>query len=176
MHPALVSFASGGLLFRALRGVGAASAERVRPGRSILLMFLVTWVPLLVFSVLEGTAMASAVDVPFLRDPAVHARLLVAVPLLILAEVIVSKMAQGTIEIIRTRRLIADEDLPALDAALERLVSARDSIVADVLIIALVAAALWFSRDAIVAARVLDHTSWIGTISGGTPVLMNCRV
>lgn len=170
MHPALVSFASGGLLFRALRGVGAASTDQVRPLRSILLVFLVTWVPLLVLSVLEGTAMGSAVDVPFLHDPAVHARLLVSVPLLILAEVIVSKMARGTIEIIRTRRLIADEDLPALDAALERLVSARDSIVADVSMIALVAAGLWFSRGAFIAARVLEHTSWIGTTSG-TPVL-----
>jgi hypothetical protein len=100
----------------------------------------------------------------------VHARLLVAVPLLILADVVVSRMARTSIEIIRTRRLIADEELPALDAALERLVRARDSIVVDVLIIALVAAALWFSRDALVAGRVLPHTSWIGT-GGGTPVL-----
>ncbi|MFL5505426.1 MAG: hypothetical protein ACJ8AU_00970 [Gemmatimonadales bacterium] len=170
MHPAIVSLASGGLIFRALRGVGAASSDEVRPARSILLLVLLTWVPLVVLAALEGTLTGSAVEVPLLRDPAVHARLLVALPLLIVADVVVSRAAQSILQLIRQRRLVDDAELPALEAALDRLVRDRDSLAIELLIMALVVTVLWLGRNTLLADRLAAHSSWLGT-AGAEPVL-----
>ena len=170
MHPATVSIASGGLLFRALRRAGATTQDTVRPGRSILVLVLVTWVPLAVFSALEGTLWGGGVEVPFLRDPSVHARLLVALPLLVIGEALISRTAQGAITLIRERQLLAESELPALDARVEQVVRERDSWPVELLILALTAALLWFARDTLRAERVLPHTSWLG-VPGGAGAL-----
>jgi hypothetical protein len=54
---------------------------------------LLTWVPLLVLSAVQGLAMGHRVELPFLYDFAAYTRFLVAVPLLILAEGIEGQMA-----------------------------------------------------------------------------------
>jgi hypothetical protein len=166
MHPVTVSIASGGLMFRALRRVGVASGDGVRPGRGILLVFLLGWLPLAVLTLLEGTFSGTAVEVPFLRDPSVHARLLVAVPLLFVAEATVSRAAQRLFEIVRERGLVAEDMRPALDARVEQLARERDSRVVELAIVLLTAAVVWFSRDAFVASRVLPHTTWLGAPGG----------
>lgn len=162
MHPATVSIAANGLVFRALRGVGATSADTVRPFRSVLLLFLLTWVPLAVLTLLDGTFMGTAVQVPFLRDPAVQARLLAALPLLLIAEAKVSRVAQMALALIGERRLLPEADMPALDARVDQLVRERDSWPVELLIIVGTVVLMWFSKDAILAERMGAHTSWLG--------------
>ena len=50
---------------------------------------LLAWLPLLVLSVVEGQALGGNVAVPFLLDVEAHVRFLVALPLLIVAELVV---------------------------------------------------------------------------------------
>jgi hypothetical protein len=166
MHPATVSIASGGLVFRALRRLGATSEDTVRPFRSILLVLLVTWVPLAVLSLLEGTLQGGAVEVPFLRDPAAQARLLLALPLLLIGEAKVSRVAQQALGLIRERGLLPERDLPALDARVDQLLRDRDSLVVELLILVASVALLWLSRDAQVTERMGTHTSWLGSEAG----------
>jgi len=166
MHPATVSVAAGGLVFRLLRSLGATSSDAVRPMRSVVLVLLLTWVPLAVLTLLDGTFLGTAVQVPFLRDPAMQARQLVALPLLLLAEGKVSQVAQMMLAFIRERRLLPEAELPALDARVDQLVRERDSWAVELLIIAGTVALLWFAKDAIVAERMGTHTSWLG--GGGT--------
>ncbi len=59
---------------------GAAS------GRTAIILAIFTWLPLLAFSLIEGSALGGP-GIPFLYDLAAHARFLVAVPILILAEI-----------------------------------------------------------------------------------------
>lgn len=162
MHPATVSIAAGGLVFRLLRSVGATSADTVRPLRSVLLLFLVTWLPLAVLALIDGTFMGTAVQVPFLRDPAVQARLLVGLPLMLLAEAKVSRVAQTTLGFIRDRRLVPEAELPALDARVEQMVRERDSWTVELLIIVGTVVLMWLAKDVIVAERMGTHTSWLG--------------
>jgi hypothetical protein len=166
MHPATVSIAADGLAFRALRSMGATSADAVRPFRSVLLLLLVTWLPLAVLTLIEGAFMGTAVEVPFLRDPAVQARLLVALPLLLIAEAKVSRVAQMTLGCIRERGLVPAAELPALDARVDQLARERDSWVVGVLILVGTVGLMWFARHDIVAERMGTHTSWLG--AGGT--------
>jgi hypothetical protein len=59
---------------------GSASA------RTAISLAALTWLPLLVFSSIEGLALSGA-KIPFLYDLAAHARFLIAVPILVLAEI-----------------------------------------------------------------------------------------
>lgn len=60
--------------------LGAAS------GRTAIILAMLTWLPLLAFSLIEGLALGRA-RIPFLYDIAAHVRFLVAVPILVLAEI-----------------------------------------------------------------------------------------
>jgi hypothetical protein len=60
--------------------LGAAS------GRTAIILAMLTWLPLLAFSLIEGLALSGA-RIPFVYDIAAHVRFLVAVPILVLAEI-----------------------------------------------------------------------------------------
>jgi hypothetical protein len=74
----------GGALMKRLRLIrpelGAASA------RTAIGLAAITWLPLLVFSLFEGLALGGA-RIPFLYDLAAYVRFMVAVPVLVLAEI-----------------------------------------------------------------------------------------
>ena len=53
----------------------------------MLALVLLTWLPLLLLSIVEGHAWGRSVELPFLRDVETNVRFLLAAPLLILAEV-----------------------------------------------------------------------------------------
>ena len=71
---------AGGPTYRLEMRVGLIRANAQRTMRKALLSIVATWVPLLILSALQHNATGNLVPVPFLRDFAVHARFLVAVP------------------------------------------------------------------------------------------------
>jgi hypothetical protein len=77
--------------------------------RRIVFSIVVTWLPLLVLTLLAGTAV-TGVEVPFLYNFDVHARLLLAMPLLIAAEVMVHRRMVVTVNQFLVRNIIARED------------------------------------------------------------------
>src|SRR5262249_55492318 len=79
-----------GVTYRLADRTGMAATSSPRRLLKVLLLLFVTWVPLLLLSLLSGHFSGSAVQVPFLHDPEVHARFLVVLPLLELADVIVA--------------------------------------------------------------------------------------
>jgi hypothetical protein len=57
--------------------------------RRVIVISLFTWLPLLLLSVLAGEAVGGAIKVPFFYDVDAHVRFLVALPLLLVAELVV---------------------------------------------------------------------------------------
>lgn len=88
----LIEGGPGDALMKRLRlirpEIGAASA------RTAIILAAVTWLPLLVLSVIEGLALGGA-RIPFFYDIAAHARFLVAVPILVLAEIPIGRRLRG---------------------------------------------------------------------------------
>src|SRR4051812_1210795 len=80
------SLAHGGLVDRLEGRLGVIGGTQARIMQRALFATLVTWLPLLILSLAEELAYGTAVKVTFLRDFAVNARFLVALPILILAE------------------------------------------------------------------------------------------
>jgi hypothetical protein len=106
--------------------------------RRLLFFVSLTWLPLLVLSVLEGQAFGGSAPVPFLWDVEAHARFLVALPLLIVAELIVHQRMRPVVRQFVDRNLIPQEALPRFDAAIASAFRLRNSVLVEALLIAVV--------------------------------------
>jgi hypothetical protein len=125
----------GGPLFRLEQRVGLIQANSTLILRRALLSILLTWVPLLILSALQGNATGQLVPVPFLYDFAAHARFLVAVPLLLLAETILGpRLAHATSHFIESG-LLTEKDFSGFDRAIGRGLKWRDSTAVEVVLI-----------------------------------------
>ena len=80
--------------------------------RRVLVIPLLAWLPLLVLSALGGQALGGSATVPFLLDVEVHVKFLIAVPLLIIAELVVHQRMRFVVKQFLDRNLIAENDLP----------------------------------------------------------------
>jgi len=96
---------------------------------------LITWLPLLLLSAWEGRVWWGDVEVPFLLNAEVHTRFLLALPLLILAELGVHARMRRLLSQFIARDLIADADRPRMDAAIESAMRLRNSLAAEILLI-----------------------------------------
>src|SRR5882762_657738 len=85
---------------------GAASA------RTAISLAALTWLPLLVFSSIEGLALGGA-RIPFLYDISAHARFLVAVPILVLAEIPIGRRLREVAKHFLEAGLVREEEQKA---------------------------------------------------------------
>jgi hypothetical protein len=132
------SIVLGGPLYQLLcrLRLSTGALDQVRP-RAIALA-AIAWVPLLVLSVLDGEAFGGRAAVPFARDVEVHIRFLVALPLLVVAELVVHRRMRLIIQQFLDRRLITDRTLPAFEAAVTSAYRLRNSVIAEALLLAFV--------------------------------------
>jgi hypothetical protein len=148
------SFVLGGPLFQLYRKARLSGDGLELLKRRVLVVTLFAWLPLLLLSAVEGRALGGAV-IPFLHDIEAHARFLVALPLLIVAEVIVHGRISPVPHRFVERGIVATDDLPKLNAAVATALRARNSVALEVTLLVLVyAVGLWFwrSRMALVAS------------------------
>ena len=132
------SLVLGGPLYQLLRRahMSGDALELVR--RRVIILSLVGWLPLLVLSALQGEALGGSVAVPFLRDVDLHIRFLVALPLLIVAELVVHQRMRFVVRQFRERRLIPASATSRFEAAIASGFRLRNSVLAEALLIAFV--------------------------------------
>jgi len=158
------SLVVGGPLYQLWRGTRLADDALRLLRRRILAIVLLAWAPLLLLSIAEGHAWGDGVRLPFLYDVEVQVRLLIAVPLLVLAETFVHHRMQPVVRQFLDRGLIPDAARPQFDAAIASAIRLRNSAAAEVLLIAFVyfvGVRLWRTEVA------LDVTSWYGSTAQG---------
>jgi hypothetical protein len=159
------SLVLGGPLFQLMRRMHLSGDALELLRRRIVVITLVAWVPLLVLSVIDGTAAGKAVAVPFLLDADAHVRFLVALPLLIVAELVVHLRTRAVVAQFLTQGLVSDAVRPAFDAVLRNAKRLRNSIVAEVFLVAVV-----YVIGVLVVWRyfmVLDVPTWYARPEGG---------
>jgi hypothetical protein len=132
------SLVLGGPLFQLFRKVHLTGDALELVRRRVLLISLLTWLPLLVLSVIEGQALGGSAAVSFLLDVEVHIKFLVVVPLLIIAELVVHQRMRFVVKQFLERHLIAENNLPRFDAAIASAFRLRNSVLGEVLLIAFV--------------------------------------
>jgi hypothetical protein len=151
VDPPEFSLVLGGALFQLCRRSHLSGAALERLHRQAILFTLVTWLPLLFLSLLERHAIRSAgIQVPFLHDIEANVRFLVALPALILAELVVQKRISPLIRRFIDRRIIEVKDLPTFAAAVNSAQRVRDLVFVEVAVLILVyTVGLWVWRSQI---------------------------
>ena len=165
LEPPDFSLILGGPLFQLMRRARLSGDVAELVSRRVIALALITWLPLLVLSIAEGRAWGDSVNVPFLLDVDVHARFLLALPLLIFAELIVHQRMRPVVGAFVTRGLVPEKARWRFDAAITSAMRLRNSVLAEVLLIAFVYGVgvliIWRSYSAI------EVPTWYGRTLGG---------
>jgi hypothetical protein len=154
----------GGPLYQLARRAHLCGDALEMLRRRIVVLALVAWLPPLLLAALGGRAWGTAVAVPFLRDVEVHTRFLLTLPLLIVAELVVHQRMRPVIRQFIERGLIPAASRPRFDAAVASAVRLRNSVVAEVLLIAFVYTFALYFWPRFVA---LDTASWYALPAAG---------
>ena len=125
-----------------------------------------TWLPLFILSLAQGTAWGNQVRIPLLSDPSVFARFFVALPLLVSAEVVIGLFTHHAISIFNSSGVISGEDIPVFRAALDRVARLRDSGTAEILM-AVLACIPFYLLFADYEWGAKGASSWHGTTFQG---------
>lgn len=157
------SLVLGGPLFQILRRAHLSNDAMELARQRIIVIALLAWLPLLLLSALEGNLFGSNVAVPFLMDAEVHIRFLVAIPLMIGAELVVHRRMRLLVKQFLERNLIPENAMPRFDAAIRSAFRLRNSTLAELLLLALVygVGILFLWRQ----FMALDAPTWYATPS-----------
>src|SRR5262249_5417462 len=137
-EPLDFSLVLGGPLFQLLRRSHLSGDALELARRRLITIPLLAWLPLLLLSALEGQALGGNVAIPFLLDVEAHVRFLVALPLLIVAELVVHQRIRCAVRQFLERNLIPVSALTRFEAAIASAGRLRNSVLAEVLLIAFV--------------------------------------
>ena len=159
------SLVLGGPLFHLWQRTRLAGDALQMQHRRMFVVTLVSWVPLLLLSVAEGRAWGGSVKLPFVQDVELHVRLLLALPLLIVAERVVHELMRPVVQQFVKGGLVPDAARAKFEVAVASSMRLRNSISAEVLLIAFVySVGVGFTWRAHAA---LDVASWSGVAADG---------
>ncbi|MCI0682731.1 MAG: hypothetical protein L0Y71_11580 [Gemmataceae bacterium] len=136
-------FERGGPAYRLMQRVGIVRGDDPSVRRRIVLFIAITWVPLLLLSVIDGHALGATPRQSFLLDFATYARFFVAVPLFFVAEVVVGPRLTAAARQFVEAGFVRPEEYPAFDRAIERAVRRRESVPAEIILLGLALAVAW---------------------------------
>jgi hypothetical protein len=163
-EPLDFSLVLGGPLYQLFRRAHLSGDAMELLHRRVLAFVIITWVPLLVLSALGGHAWGASIKVPFLLDVETHARFLVALPALILAEMLVHVRNRLLVQRFVDRRIVTSEDMPRFQAAIRWGMRLRNSVPLEIALLVLVwtvGHVVWRSQMA------LSTETWYATVEGG---------
>jgi hypothetical protein len=147
------SLVLGGPVFQLFRKSRLAGDSLELVHRRLLVITLIAWLPLLLLAAL-GPSTGSLGRLSFLHDVEVHVRFLIALPVLIAAELLVHSRIRPVVLKFVEHHIVLPKDLPRFNSAIESAVNLRNSIRLEVGILLFVYTFglwLWHSRVAVIA-------------------------
>lgn len=160
------SVVTGGPLFRIYRRARLSGEALQLVIRRVVCLAALVWIPLLVLSALEGRAWGGTRE-PFLMDLELHARLLIALPLLVAGEPLIHRLMCIAVREFTERGLVPAASLVGFEAAVATASRLRDSWLAELVIALLVyvvgVGLVWHE---LIAPRI---DTWYRGLPGGVP-------
>lgn len=170
-HANNFSLVLGGPLYQLLLRAHLSDDALHMLRKRIVTIAALAWLPLLLLSALEGRLLPGSVPVPFVYDLEVHIRFLVALPLLIVAELVVHQRLRRIARTFLDRQLVPDASRARFLAAVDSAFRLRNSVLAEVLLLAFV-----YGFGVLVVWRqfvALHATTWYSTSLGGGASSLN---
>jgi hypothetical protein len=165
------SLVLGGPLYQVFRRIQLCGPALELVWRRIVIIAGVAWLPLLVLSLIDGHALGG-IKIPFLYDIEAHVRFLVALPILIGAELVVHARIRPAVKRFVQRHLIIPEDLPRFHAAMDSGLRLRNSVFMELGLMVLVyTLGLWVWRSQIATGieswyAISAGSEWHLTLAG----------
>jgi hypothetical protein len=159
------SLVLGGPLFQLWRRAHLADDALLMVRQRVVVISLLAWLPLLLLSALQGNLLGDGVTVPFLLDTEVHVRFLVALPLLIVAELVVHRRMRRIAQTFLERKLVPEAAAARFDDAITSALRLRNSVPAEIVLVAFV-----YGVGVLIVWRqyiALDAATWYATPSAG---------
>ena len=156
------SLVLGGPLFQLFRRSHLSGTSMEMLHRRVLLITLIAWLPLVLLTAFRSSA-GSAAQLSFFRDVEVQARFLIALPVLIGAELLVHLRIRPMVRRFVEARLVSQQDLPRFHEAIQSAVKLRNSVVGELgllLFVYIFGLWLWNSRVA------MTGTTWYALPGG----------
>jgi hypothetical protein len=155
------SLVLGGPIFQLFRRARLEGDHLELLRRRVVVITLLVWLPLSLLSVF--TSPPGGARLSFLHDIEVHARFLVALPILIAGELLVHLRIRPVIRRFVERRIVRPPELPRFVNAIESAVRMRNSIPVELgllLVVYTLGMWLWSSRVE------LNTSTWYGNVGG----------
>jgi hypothetical protein len=157
------SLVLGGPLYQLFRRARLSGDALELLHRRMVAITLFAWLPLAILSVIAPPPIAVAI--PFLRDCDAQARFLVALPLLVWAELIVHQRTVGVARNFLTRGIVGPDEAPRFHAAIASAARLRNSVAIEIgLLILAFTAGHWHWRTQV----ALPTSTWYATVDGAT--------
>jgi hypothetical protein len=126
------------------------------------------WVPLVLLSLFEGSFTGTKVAQPLFADIVPHVRFLIAMPLLLLVDVIIDPSVSAAIRNLESGGTIPDAEQPRFQEVLIVIRRARDSVWPDIAIIVLALGITWLFKPGYGdSALQATATSWMWSVQDG---------
>jgi len=148
------SLVLGGPIYQLFRRAHLSGPALEQLWRRLWFITLLAWLPLLVLTAMDGRAVGPPSTLPFLRDIEAQVRLLVALPLLIAAELVVHLRGRAVVVQFLDRGLVRPADVPRFNALIESAMRLRNSVAIEV--------------GLLVLAVTVGHWLWRSTIAHGS--------
>jgi hypothetical protein len=131
--------------------------------RQVVFFILLCWVPLAVLSWFEAHFLGGT-KLSFARDVLTQVRLLVALPVMILGEAVVHRRIGPAVKRFIEGQVVTSADLPKFCAAIDSVMRLRNSVIAEIALLAFVfTGGIWIWRHRI----AIEVTSWYASSEGG---------
>lgn len=153
-EPPEFSLVLGGLSYHTLMRSHLSGPGLELVYRRLFIIPLLTWVPLALLSTIEGHLFGGQ-ELAFLNDIETHVRFLVALPILIFAEVSVHHQTKGIVGLFLKRQIVTSEDTPKFYAAIDNAMRMRNSVLLELALLVFVYTighAFWRNGTAVEAA------------------------
>jgi hypothetical protein len=158
------SLVLGGPLYQVFRRAHLSGPVLEQLGRRIWVITVVAWAPLLLLSAIEGRAVGPPSPLPFLRDIESQVRLLIALPVLIAAELVVHVRTRSVVAQFLDRGIVRPADVGRFDQLIGSAMRLRNSVPLEIGLVVLVATVgHWIWRSSI----AFGAPSWYATPEGG---------
>jgi hypothetical protein len=153
------SLVLGGPLYQLLRKAHLDDDVVSHVARRILVICGIVWLPLFVLSAITGR-LTDSVRIPFLHDVESHVRFLVAIPLMLIAELVVHQRTRGIVAQFVERKLVPEESMARFQKAIVSAISWRNSIAMELALVAIVLSLGFYIRTNVFA---LKTSTWYAT-------------
>jgi hypothetical protein len=147
-----ISLVRGGPFYRGQKAIRLLTSERWNLGKRVAVAIVVGWVPLVVLTLL----FKPHATVGLLEEYPVNVRLLIAVPVLLAGQKLMDDIFRMIVHHIREAELLSPPEQAKMDLAISSLVRLRDSIVAEVIIVAIV----YLHYATVVESRMQIAQAW----------------